>query len=126
MSNEEKTKQLGMPIGTATAILRKNIMFSLIKQLQLNNCFRCGKEIKIVDDLSIEHKEAWLHSGKPVELFFSLDNIAFSHLKCNISTKTYPNSFRHGTISEYRRGCRCHECRKAKSITWDAYKDHRR
>ncbi|RPJ69204.1 MAG: hypothetical protein EHM20_16665, partial [Alphaproteobacteria bacterium] len=69
-NNEKKSKQLGMPIGTATAVLRKNILFSLIKQLELDVCFQCGEKIESVDNLSIEHKVPWLDSENPTELFF--------------------------------------------------------
>lgn len=52
------------------------------------------KKINTVDELSIEHKEPWENSDNPKELFFNLDNISFSHLKCNISfsaqSKAYP------------------------------------
>ena len=83
--NQVRADQLGMPVGTATAILRKKILFFLIQQMELNICFQCGEKIEVVDDLSIEHKVPWLHSENPKELFFSLDNIAFSHLSCNSS-----------------------------------------
>jgi hypothetical protein len=35
--------------------------------------------------LSIEHKEAWQGAADPKLAFFNPDNIAFSHLSCNIS-----------------------------------------
>lgn len=73
--------QLGMPHGTAANKLRKNIMFHLLKKLTENICFVCHFRIEKVEDLSIEHKEPW--EGRSVELYWSLDNIAFSHLKCN-------------------------------------------
>jgi uncharacterized protein YdaU (DUF1376 family) len=37
--------------------------------------------IETADELSIEHKLPW--EGVSVKLFWSLDNIAFSHLRCN-------------------------------------------
>lgn len=86
--NENKRNLLGMPIGTATARLRKSILFKHIKMLNLDTCFRCGNKIDSIDELSIEHKVAWMFSGKETELFFDLDNIAFSHLKCNIQCKS--------------------------------------
>lgn len=80
-SNIKKAATLGMPHGTATARLRKNILFYLLKRLKENTCFKCNKEIEIVEDLSIEHKLPW--EGRSAELFWDLNNIAFSHLKCN-------------------------------------------
>ena len=82
--NDKKVEQLGMPFGTASGILKKSIMFSMMQLLELDMCFQCGMKIESVNDLSIEHKIPWLDSENPKELFFSLDNIAFSHLKCNV------------------------------------------
>lgn len=84
--NDKKRSQLGMPNGTATARLRKSILFQLVKETGRNICHQCGKEIVSEDELSIEHKIPWLDSENPIELFFDLNNIAFSHLRCNIGT----------------------------------------
>lgn len=73
--------QLGMPHGTATNKLRKNILFSLLIRLQDNVCFKCGELILSANDLSIEHKEPW--EGRDAKLFWDLNNVAFSHLNCN-------------------------------------------
>ncbi|HXQ38298.1 MAG TPA: hypothetical protein VN843_30130 [Anaerolineales bacterium] len=81
MSNEKKSVTLGMPHGTATNRLRKNILFHLLKKHGENYCFRCCESIERVDDLSIEHKQPW--EGISAELFWDLNNIAFSHLCCN-------------------------------------------
>ena len=70
-----------MPFGTASNRLRKMILFSLLAKHNENVCFRCGKVIATVDDLSIEHKKAWLSVDS--KLFWDIDNVAFSHLKCN-------------------------------------------
>ncbi len=81
--NRVKAEALGMSHGTAANRLRKMILFSLVCRLSLNTCYQCGGEILSVDDLSIEHKEPWLRADDPVQCFFDLDNIAFSHLSCN-------------------------------------------
>ena len=86
-SIEKKSKQLGMPFGTASARLRKSILFDLLKRLSINICHQCGKEITSERELSIEHKEPWLDSENPRKLFFSLENIAFSHLSCNCAAR---------------------------------------
>ena len=80
----KKDEQLGMSFGTANNRLRKAILFSLVQKLNEDKCFRCEKIIASVDDLSIEHKEPWQSANNPVESFFSLDNISFSHLSCNV------------------------------------------
>ena len=82
--NKTKSEQIGMPIGTASARLKKNIMFDLLCRLNENKCYQCGEIIENAENLSVEHKIPYLHSENPQELFFNLDNIAFSHLKCNI------------------------------------------
>ena len=80
-SNENKAKTLGMPHGTANGRLRKNILFHLLTRLKENICHVCGEEIKTPDELSIEHKKPW--EGISAELFWDLNNIAFSHMFCN-------------------------------------------
>ncbi len=114
-SNEKKSKQLGMPHGTASGKLRKQIMFSLIQVCGMDDCHQCGYKIESVETLSIDHKVPWLDSGDPVGLFFNLDNIAFSHINCNIragrrTIKPCPS------LAAYRRGCRCPECRELSSL----------
>lgn len=78
---DTKSEQLRMPFGTACGRLRKLILFDLLQKHGKNYCYRCGREIETVDDLSIEHKIAWLHNDP--DLFWDLDNVAFSHVKCN-------------------------------------------
>jgi hypothetical protein len=80
-----KNEQLGMSFGKASNRLKKNLLFSLAVRLNLHLCFQCGEEIRSPEEMSVEHKQPWLNSENPVELFFSLDNIAFSHLKCNVA-----------------------------------------
>lgn len=82
-SNKKKSATLGMPHGTAVNQLRKKILFHLLKKLNEDICFACDKKIETVDELSIEHIKPW--EGISAELFWDLDNIAFSHLKCNVT-----------------------------------------
>ena len=86
----ERARQLGVPYGTARSILNKKIMFSFVQRLGLDTCYRCGKTIEDVDNLSVEHKQAWLHEPNARELFFDLENIAFSHHKCNSGSARAP------------------------------------
>lgn len=65
-------------------------MFELVKQVGLDVCYRCKHDITNIEEFSIEHKENWFNSDKPKELFFSLDNIAFSHLSCNTNAGNQP------------------------------------
>jgi hypothetical protein len=95
-SNKKKYDLLGMPFGTATHQLRKAIMFCLIQKTNEDVCYRCGKKIESIDDLSIEHKISWQLSQNPRREFFDLNNIAFSHLNCNMAagnrTVSRPNA----------------------------------
>ncbi len=87
--SQKKNEQLGMPFGTANARLRKNILFSLLARYGENICYQCGEMITSVDQLSIEHKIPWLDNDP--KLFWDLDNIAFSHLSCNVSAAIRPS-----------------------------------
>jgi len=89
-SKINKSEALGMNIGTATGRLRKEVLFSLVCRLGENICFQCGEEICSVGELSMEHKEPWLRADNPMECFFDLDNIAFSHLSCNSAAASKP------------------------------------
>jgi len=79
--NKRRAEFLGIPPGTAFARLKKQILFSLLKKYKENFCFRCQNEITNVSELTIDHKEPW--EGIDVELFWDLDNISFSHSRCN-------------------------------------------
>jgi len=89
-SNREKSRQLGMPFATATHRLRKNVLFHLIQKCGMDKCFQCGKAIESVDNLSMEHKEPWMHTDNPVDLYFDIENIAFSHHTCNSGARREP------------------------------------
>ena len=88
--SKRRAKQLEMSHGAAAGQLRKRIMFDLLQRTGLDTCYRCSKTIETVDELSIDHKVPWFNSDNPKELFFDLGNIAFAHLKCNISNSRRP------------------------------------
>lgn len=88
--NDRKAEQLGMPLGTACARLRKRVLFKLVQEVGLDTCFKCDRLIETERDLSIEHKLPWFN--RDVELFWDLDNIAFSHLRCNRPHKSGPRN----------------------------------
>ena len=89
-ANSRKSKQLNMSHSTAQNRLRKMVMWEYVVKCGDNTCYQCGEEIEDISQLSVEHKTPWLDSGNPVELFFSMDNIAFSHLSCNIKSGRSP------------------------------------
>ena len=82
MSRSERiAQQLGMSHGAAAGQLRKRLLFYSLVKLKENVCFVCGESIQAVSDLSIEHKKPW--ENQSADLFWDLDNIAYSHLRCN-------------------------------------------
>ncbi len=83
MSNKTKDRLLGQSFGAANNRLRKKILWQFVKETGRDFCFRCNKQISRIEDLSIEHKEPWQSAADPKASFFDLDNIAFSHLRCN-------------------------------------------
>jgi hypothetical protein len=81
MGNVKKAETLGMPHGTATNRLRKQLLFKYVCLAGDNICYKCKNIIELIDDLSIEHIKPW--EGRSAELFWDLSNIAFSHISCN-------------------------------------------
>lgn len=82
-NNKKRAEQLGMPYGTASARLKKLLMFKFAQELGYDNCFNCGQRIETSEELSVEHIEPWEGRENGVEKFWDLDNIAFSHRSCN-------------------------------------------
>ena len=97
---------LGMDKGTAMHRLKKIIMFELAKKAGIDRCHRCKLLINNVEEFSVEHIESWL--WKDVELFWDINNIAFSHLACNSASAKIKKGC--GSYSKYKRGCRCPVC----------------
>lgn len=83
MSNKRGAEILGMSYSTAIDRLRKNLLFRQLKKYNDNICVRCNLKIEKIEDLSIEHIKPW-ESSKNAELFWNLNNIAFSHRSCNV------------------------------------------
>lgn len=83
-SNKKKNELLGMAAGTAFARLRKSLLFAMARRLGEHICFRCRVEILTVEEFSVEHKDAWQRAADPVAAFFAIENVAYSHLACNI------------------------------------------
>lgn len=110
---DTKSKQLGMPFGTANHRLRKQLLFRYVVRCGDNFCYKCTLEITTIEDFSIEHKKPW--QGISNDLFWDLDNIAYSHLKCNVRAYPFPDGRPHGTKNKYDvENCRCTLCREAR------------
>jgi hypothetical protein len=124
-SNSKKAKQLGKPFGTASNKLRKEILFHYVKLANHNFCFQCKEEIVNINEFSIDHKVPYLDSHDPKLLFSDINNIAFSHLSCNIKASRRKLSD-HGSVSFYARGCRCELCKKAKNDKQRKYRKNKK
>lgn len=110
MRYDFKSEQLNMNISTAQHKLRTMLMFDLVVRLDENWCFRCNQKIDSIEQFSIDHKEPWLHVSP--DLFWNLNNIAFSHMSCNNSAKRI-----NLTIEKKKKPCedgtfRCSKCKK--------------
>lgn len=79
----KKQVQLGMNPSTAQGKLTRDILWSLVVKTNQDICCKCDKPM-VRDTFSIEHVKPWLDSEDPVGLFFDINNIKFSHLRCNV------------------------------------------
>jgi hypothetical protein len=116
-SNERRKQQLGMPYGTASNKLRKMLMFKFAQELGYDNCYACGLVIGSPEELSIEHIEPW--EGRPhgTEKFWDLDNIAFSHLRCNVQHTKNKYGNRGGTFKQGEDGTAwCSSCQAFREV----------
>ncbi len=80
---ESKNKFLGLNHGTARNQLKNLFLFKLIVETGRNQCHRCGNPMT-AEDFSIEHIKDWLWVDPT--LFWDLNNISFSHRKCNYAS----------------------------------------
>lgn len=110
--SDKKKIQLGMNPSTAANRLVKDVLWKLVVETKQDTCYRCGLPMSR-ETFSIEHKEAWLDSEDPVGLYFDLDNISFSHLRCNVGDRRQTIVAECGSRSKYKAGCRCQPCTKA-------------
>lgn len=94
---------LGEKLSTAKSKLNKLLMFELAKKCNMDTCFRCGEKIEDISDFTIDHKESWMLGDSPVQLFYDMNNIAFSHAKCNYEagTKTFVSNCKNGVKEEF-------------------------
>lgn len=120
---ERYAKILGMEMGKADYILKKKLLFYLAGRLDMLNCFRCGKPIETIEELSLDHTEFWLNAHNPIATFFDVEKIAFSHMKCNRVSKDISNLSECPSRAAYARGCRCEGCKQA---TREYTREHKR
>lgn len=114
-NNANKADILGMPFGTAQNRLRKKLLFHLAGKLGMLECFRCHEAIENLEDFSIEHTRSWLNANDPVEAFFNVEGIAFSHLDCNVRAGVQASSDKTRIISPEGMSW-CSNCKKHLSL----------
>ncbi|CAM0016011.1 HNH endonuclease [Vibrio phage D239] len=78
---EREKKDLGMAPSTARDRLMRKLVFSHIQSRGIL-CYHCGEELQ-EDTFSIEHKVPWRGKEDAAELYFDLENVTYSHRKCN-------------------------------------------
>jgi hypothetical protein len=84
-------EQLGMDFGKANQRLFKMMVWKMATKCGMDKCSHCKQRIEEPENLSLEHIVPWRGiEGRPArpELFWDLDNIAFSHIWCNAGTPT--------------------------------------
>jgi AP2 domain. len=80
---EKRSEILGESIDGAWYKLRKMILFNQAKESGKDICCRCHKKIENIDEFSIDHIESWEKSYDPKKSFYDMNNIAYSHERCN-------------------------------------------
>lgn len=109
----KKNEQLGMHASTAQNRLVKDILWKLLIDTEQTACCKCGKPM-CRKTFSIEHIVPWLDSADPVGLFFDLENISFSHLRCNLADARKTNKWEdQEAYQEYARQKDAERMRKA-------------
>lgn len=111
--SKTKSDKLKMNYSTACNKLKKHILYSLAEKLNMLTCFRCNEKIDNIDNFSIDHKISWKDD---VSLFWDLDNISFSHSKCNFKhgadLTNEKRKWTHGNYGYIIKKCRCEICKK--------------
>ena len=120
-----KSEKLGMPIGTARARLIKDILWKYVVLCGDDYCYRCGHQILNPLELSIEHKNPWGISDNPLNLYFDLENIAFSHIKCNSIHGSNINR-KHSTDLDRRKHQRSNEKVRRNNLPTEVRQEKRR
>lgn len=107
--SDKKQEQLGMNPSTASGRLVKDLLWNFIVRCDEDSCSKCGEKMSR-ETFSVEHVRPWLDSENPLERFFDLENITFSHLDCNVKAARRRKAVCPSKRT-YGRGCRCEPCR---------------
>jgi hypothetical protein len=115
---DKKKELLGVAYGTARNKLIKNLLWNFVRSSNLNICFQCNEKINNIEDLSIEHKIPWQSAADPISAFYDLENIAYSHLKCNMKAGGKLNTIPCESRKAARKGCNCDYCKSYNKARW--------
>lgn len=106
MTTNNPKDLLGMDVGTATNRLKKQMLFQMAVALELDNCHKCDSLISTYEELTMDHIRPWRPTKNGAkgnaDLFWDLDNIAFTHRKCNKQDRTTAKIGPNGTSWCYR------------------------
>lgn len=80
-----------MDPATASARLLRDLLWDCVCRSG-RTCYRCGEEMTR-ESFSVDHKQPWLDSEAPVQMFFDLNNIAYSHKSCNYGDSRKPHKY---------------------------------
>ncbi len=108
-SNVRTMRLLGAGNAGARQKLDRMLLFDYVGRCNMLYCYQCGEPIEVIEEFSVEHKEPWRIADDPVASFFDLDNVAFSHRRCNTgaanrrkyATKAERNKAAYKRKSEY-------------------------
>lgn len=68
----------------------------------------------------MDHKIPWRDENNAKDLFFDLNNVSFSHQKCNSGATRMKG--KHPSAYAYKQGCRCSECKQLYSEAKNRYR----
>lgn len=97
--NAVRSLKLGMNFMTARGALQRDLLFKFAVDAG-HTCFRCGEQLER-ENFSIDHKSNWSEAEDPKKAYFDLDNIAFSHHRCNAK---HTSRLKYTTPEEQRAG----------------------
>ncbi len=97
---KENDNGLGMNAGTASHRLRQDLLFYYVNKDGVV-CHHCKQPMER-DNFYIGHIKPWRKEENALELFFDLNNITFSHLKCNVDNRRVPEKFTTEEIRQRR------------------------
>jgi hypothetical protein len=83
--------QLGVDsVACAQHYVRRLYLLHLLHLTGKGKCVRCGQLLEDPNDLSLDHIKPWRNQPDAKELFWSIENLGYSHKACNIEASIAP------------------------------------